>query len=313
MESQKSIISPHAMTSAVAGMMFFAPFVKKNLNSDPLLTPEDKSFIMWYVQVWYANLVFLIIVLITTLWNLFWVNPILSWVITICSFAIYLITLFSLVACANSLSMRNENESIMQKIPQKGLLLKVFMPIVNFAIWFDKKDYNMPYRRLKESILLRTAFIFGTLILGPSLGVGILIILAVRIIMLLLNIDIIPISMKKAVNSLFLCNPWEMMSYISAPIFSKLKKIDYETALKTEKEKYLQWQDFSIWIMLQYILFIWIIYLFYRWMPVSLWANQIILLIAILLRLFRICIFYINKKTFLRIPILSEFISLIFH
>ena len=119
--------------------------------------------------------------------------------------------------------------------------------------------------------------------------------------------------MKKAVNSLFLCNPWEMMSYISAPIFSKLKKIDYETALKTEKEKYLQWQDFSIWIMLQYILFIWIIYLFYRWMPVSLWANQIILLIAILLRLFRICIFYINKKTFLRIPILSEFISLIFH
>jgi hypothetical protein len=51
MESQKLIISSHAMTSAIAGMMFFAPFVKKSLDSDLILTPEDKQFVMGYIQV----------------------------------------------------------------------------------------------------------------------------------------------------------------------------------------------------------------------------------------------------------------------
>jgi hypothetical protein len=65
----------------------------------------------------------------------------------------------------------------------------------------------MPYRRLKESVLLRTFFIFGTLLLGNSFGMGVLIIIAVRIILLMLNVDIVPLSMKKAINSTFSCNP----------------------------------------------------------------------------------------------------------
>jgi hypothetical protein len=136
--------------------------------------------------------------------------------------------------------MWSENESMMKSIPQKGQLLKSFIPIVNFSTRFRKDDYNMPYWRLKESIFLRTFFVFGTLILGQSFGMGVLIIIAVRVILLLLNIDIVPLSMKKALNSYFSCNPGEITSYLFAPIISKITKIDYETVFQREKTKYIQ-------------------------------------------------------------------------
>ena len=313
MESQKSIISSHAMTSAIAGMMFFAPLVKNSLDSDPILTPEDKKFVIWYIQVWYANLTFLLIVLAAALINLFRVNSILSWIITIWSFAVYIITLFSIFACANRLSMWSENESIMQKIPQKGQLLKSFIPIINFSIRFRKDDYSMPYWRLKESIFLRTFFVFGTLLLGQSFGVGVLIIIAARILMLLLNIDIVPLSMKKALNSCFSCNSGEITSYLFAPIISKIKKIDYEIVLQKEKDKYVKWQSFWMWIILQYIMFLWILYLLYSEILYITRVDEIILFVAIFFRLIRVITFYVHKKSLLRIPILSEFTSLIFN
>jgi len=313
MESQESIISSHAMTSAIAGMMFFAPFIKKNLDSDPILTTEDKNFIMWYLQVWYANLAFLIIVLVSTLLNLFWVNSILSWISTIWSFAVFIITIFSLFGCINRLSMRGENESIMQSIPQKGQVFKSFMPILNFSIRFRKDNYNMPYRWLKESVFLWTFFIFGTLILGQSFGVGILIIIAARMIMLLLNIDIIPLSMKKELNSRFTCNPGELMAYLSAPVISKLKKIDYNTVLQKQKDKYVQWQSFWIGAILQYVLFFGALYLLHHEMLYIARSDKIILLVAIVFRLVRVIMFYAHKKSLLRIPILSEFTSLVFN
>jgi len=313
METSSNIISPRAKTSAIAGMMFFAPLVKKNINSDPILTPEDKKFIMWYVQVWYANLTFLLIVIVAVLLNLFRINPILPWVIAIWSFAIYIITVFCLFSCANGLSMWNENESIMQKIPQKGQLFKAFLPIINFIDRFRKNDYNMPYRWLKESTFLRTFFIFGTLLFGVSFGIGVLIIIAARLVMLLLNIDIIPLSMKKMINTHFSCVPGEMMSYISAPIITKVKKMDYENVLQTQKAKYAQWQNFWFWIILQYLLFGAILYLLYRNIDITLSTDQIILLATALLWLLRIIIFYANKKTFLRIPVISEIVWLVFN
>jgi hypothetical protein len=46
MEDQQNTISSQAMLSAVAGMMFFAPFVKHGLNSDSPFSDEEKNFIM---------------------------------------------------------------------------------------------------------------------------------------------------------------------------------------------------------------------------------------------------------------------------
>jgi hypothetical protein len=207
--------------------------------------------------------------------------------------------------------MWSENESIMQKIPHKWQLLKAYTPIINFIFRFHQENYNMPYRRLKESVLLRTTFIFWTLLLGNSLWLGILIIIVVRVILLMLNIDIVPISMKKAINLTFLCNPWEMMAYFSAPIASKIKKSDYETTLQTQKLWYAQWQSLWIWIILQYILFLGVLFLLYRWISISL--DNIILFIAMILWIIRIMTFYLHKNRFQKIPILSEIISLIFH
>ena len=310
METEKNIISSDAKLSAIAGVMFFAPFVKNRIKSEEF-SEDEISFINGYVQVWFLNLIFLVIVLIAAITSTFEASRILTWIITIWSFAIYIISAFSAFACANDLSMRGPNESVNQNIQHKWLLLKSYTPIMNFILRFRQENYNMPYRRLKESILLRTFFIFWTLLLWNSFWMWVLIIIAVRVILLLINIDIVPLSMKKTINSLFSCNPWEIFAYFFAPIVSKIKKIDYETILQTQKQWYAQWQNFWIWIIIQYILFIGIIFLLYRTIRISL--DSVVLFIAMLLRIMRVILFYIRKKTVLKIPILSEIVSLVFH
>lgn len=311
MEDQQNTISSQAMLSAAAGMMFFAPFVKHGLNPDSPFSDEEKNFIMWYVQVWYVNLIFLAIVLITELFNITYIYPVLSWIITIWCFAIYIITVFCVFSCANRLSMRKSDEKIVQDVQNKKGILKAYTPILNFILWFRQENYNMPYWWLKESILLWSCFIFWTLLMWSSFGTWMLIIIIVRVVLLMLNIDITPLSSKKAINWTFLCNPWEIAAYIFAPIVSKLKKADYETILQARKQAYAQWQAFWIWIIIQYPLFIGILYLIYRNVTIS--RVQITLVVAAILWILRIIIFYKYKGTFLKIPILSEIVSLVVH
>lgn len=311
METKESIISSESKLSAIAAVMFFAPFVKNRVKSDPIFTEEERDFIAWYVKVWFVNIVFFTIVLLALIINFFINNWIFSRIITIWSFVIFIILLFSIFACVNNLEIRNKNESIVQNIQHKWQILKFYTPIINFHFRYHQENYNMPYRRLKESVLLWTLFIFWTLLLWNSFGIGILIFIAVRIILLMLNIDIIPISIKKSINSVFSCNPWEIFAYIFTPIISKIKKSDYETILQTKKLEYQQWQSFWMWVIVQYILFIWILFLLHQEIGIS--FDNIILFIALTLWMIRIIIFYIHKKTFLRIPIFSEIVSLVFH
>jgi undecaprenyl pyrophosphate phosphatase UppP len=81
--------------------------------------------------------------------------------------------------------------------------------------------------------------------------------------------------------------------------------------LQTRKQQYIQWQTFWIWIILQYVLFIGILFLLYRWINISLYNATIF--IAVMLWVLRVIIFYKDKWTFLRIPVISEITSLVFH
>ena len=311
MENQQNNISSQAMLSAVVGMMFFAPLLKNSVNNSDF-SEEEKDFIEWYLQVWFVNLTFLIIALAATLMNMFRVHPILPRIITIASFTVYIITIFSLFACANWLTMRKSDEKLVVNIQHKWQLLKSYIPVLNFVLWFRQENYNMPYRWLKESILLRTIFIFWTLLLGNLFWIWVLAVIIVRITLLMINVDIIPLSIKRAINSTFSCNPWEITAYIFSPIVSMIKKADYETILQARKLAYAQWQWFGIWIIIQYVGFVAILYFMYRYSVDISWI-QIVLLSAAIMWLTRIVIFYVYKKTFLRVPILSEITSLVFH
>ena len=44
METTKNDISSQAMLSAVAGLMFFAPFVKRSIERDTSFTQEEKDY-----------------------------------------------------------------------------------------------------------------------------------------------------------------------------------------------------------------------------------------------------------------------------
>ena len=312
MESQQNNISSQTMLSAIVGMMFLAPVINNNIKNNSDFSQEEKEFISWYIKVWYINLLFLIIVLVSTLLSMFYVYPILSWIITIGSLCVFIITTVSLFACISSINMRKSDEKIITDIQHKGQILKTYIPFYNFVLWFRQENYNMPYRWLKESILLRTIFIFWTLLLWNYVWIGILLVILVRILLLMMNVDIIPLSIKKAINSLFSCNPWEIIAYLFSIIISKFKNAEYETILQSRKLSYTQWQSFWIGIIIQYLAFIAILYFIHR-NNIDISWIQIIILIATILWIFRVIIFYKYKKTFLKIPILSEIISLVFH
>ena len=311
MENQENIISSQAKLSAIAEIMFFSPFVKNNVKINPNFSPEEKSFINWYYKIWIFNLIILSIVIIISIINLFQDYTILSWISNIWSIILYITISVPILICINNVGMRKEDEKIKQNITNKKQLLKAYLPILNFKYWFHQENYNMPYRWLKESILLRTIFVFWTLLFWNGIGLTIFLVIVTRIILLLANIDVIPLNVKKAINQLFLCNPWEIMSYFSAYTISKLKNIDYKTSLESEKQKYQQWQKFWIWIIIQYLLFIVAICFIHRWISISI--EYIVLVVAFILRIARIFLFYRNKKTFLKIPIISEIVSLVFH
>ena len=56
MEIEKNIVSPDAKLSAIAWVMFFAPFIKNSIKSD-FFSDYEKNFIWWYIKVWYINLI----------------------------------------------------------------------------------------------------------------------------------------------------------------------------------------------------------------------------------------------------------------
>ena len=311
MENQKNIISSQAKLSTIAEIMFFSPFVKNNVRVNPKFSPEEKSFINWYYKIWIFNIIILIIVIAASIINSLHSHFILSWISKIWSITLYMTIFIPILSCVNNVGMRKEDEKIMQDIQNKRQLLKAYIPILNFKYWFHQESYNMPYRWLKESILLRTIFIFWTLLFWNGVWLTLFLVIVVRIILLCMNIDIIPLNVKKAINQSFLCNPWEIVSCFPAYIISKFKKVEYDTVHETEKQKYQQWQKFWIWIIVQYLLFIATICFIHRWISVSI--EYIILVIAFILRIARIFLFYRNKKTFLKIPIISEIVSLIFH
>ena len=64
----------------------------------------------------------------------------------------------------------------------------------------------------------------------------VLCIILVRFLLLLFNIDIIPLNVKKAINHTFSCNPEEITAYIFSPIITKLRRYDYDTVLNNQKD-----------------------------------------------------------------------------
>lgn len=309
MENQENIISSQAKLSAIAEIMFFSPFVKNNVKTNQNFSPEEKSFINWYYKIWTFNIIMLLIVIIAAIINSFYGNIIFSWISKIWSIILYMTISIPILICINNVGLRGEEEKKIQDIQNKKQLLKAYTPILNFKLWFSQENYSMPYRWLKESNFLRTLFIFWSLLFWNAVWLVIFLAILARVILLLSNVDIIPLNVKKAINSLFLCVPWEMMSFFSAHIVSKLKKIDYELAIQTEKQKYQQWQKFWIWIIIQYLLFIAIICFIHYQIDISI--EYIILLIAVIFWAVRVFMFYRNKKAFLRIPIISEIVSLV--
>jgi hypothetical protein len=95
------------------------------------------------------------------------------------------------------------------------MILKSFLPFYNLKLRYQTANFQTPYWWLKESVLWRTVFSFLTLLLGIQIGTTFLALIVIRVLLLLINIDMLPNNLKRFLNHGFLMHPEEIIGKIT--------------------------------------------------------------------------------------------------
>ena len=295
------------MTAAIAGILFFGPLVKTQNFSN--LDNAEQQFIHGYCKIGITNIGLFIITIITFILGYFYPNEIFTRITTISCGAICLISIVSIFACLNGVQLLDPTDKTVIEIPHKATVFKSFLPFYNTALRYDTPNFQTPYRWLKESILRRTIFSIFTLLLGAKIWMIIIAIILIRMLLLLMNIDIIPNNLKKILNHGFLLHPEEIMGYLSWTITSKIKKSDENKTILLAKQGYSDITVSGFNSFLQYLAFAGILRAIHK--------NQLlnyetwIIIFAGALFLARALLTYRKYKKIPNIPILYEILSLI--
>ncbi|MDR0369026.1 MAG: hypothetical protein LBH96_00360 [Candidatus Peribacteria bacterium] len=298
-------ISNNAMLSALAGILFFAPLIKTNGND---FNPLEQQFIQGYKKVGKLNFALGGLIIGILIIQYFLPNSIRDWILTMIAGIICLISFISSICCINQIQLFDINETQETEIHQKDKVIISFIPLYNRFLRYKSPNFQTPYRRLKESVLWRTIFIFATLLFGYQLGTMIIGILIIRIILLLINKDIIPNNLKKLINHSFLIYPEEIIGYLIGRIKSTYKKSDSSQEINRAKQNYSTPSASHINILLQYLSSIGILVLLIH--PTSIYEISIIA-IALLFWIGKTIMNYLQYQKIPNIPILYELLSLI--
>lgn len=124
----------------------------------------------------------------------------------------------------------------------------------------------------------RTAFSFFTLLFGANVGMFILALIIIRVVLLIMNLDIIPNNLKKFLNHGFLLHPEEITGYLTGriPFLAHLHKPEKKEAtdelqantisttneaIMQAKQNYTNMSASTFNITLQYLSFLGIVWL----------------------------------------------------
>ena len=296
--------------TAIAGILFFSHFIKRSphyLNE----TIENKVFLDHYLKIGEINLIFLIVDLFFLGMNFFVENIILEYGINLLSITILLLSFFAVLFAIGWYQIDfSQNEKL---IPSQ--ILKFFIPFYNVKLWIWETNYEKPSRRLKESILRWTISSFLWIFFWKTLWCIFLTIFWIRLFLLCLKIDIIPLQLKRDINKIFLKFPHEISAYLFYRI-AILKTNHTETEILQQKKLLYQSpipceyatikEKITLWILGIIPIGIFII------THISFKISWIAIFEIIMFLFFYLVFFstfyyqYLNKKMFLRIPFLYE-------
>lgn len=223
---------------AFSAIMFFAPLIKNNIKKDDNLSQEDKSFINWYIKLWYINIILLIITII--LWviqlstNNLIIKKISIWFLI--GLAILLIMWTILVALNKNINPDNDLSNIEWDKNFDKLLY--FIPIYNIYSWYENHEFEWENSTIKCSIILRSIFALSAIfIMNIYLNIFIL---CVILIIALCNMNWIYFwsKWKQTFNNSFSKNPEEIRWYIAGPIYALFNKKELNNNIEEQKKHY---------------------------------------------------------------------------
>lgn len=258
MEEKNQNIGKNIKTEfALSAILFFSPFLKNPLQNNQKLSQEDKSFVYWFIKVWYINIFILILSIICEIIYLKTWNELFKKLATI--ILIILIILISIL-CWFAISNKSINKNKMTQANNE--IFFNFIPIYNIYNRYKKHDFENKNSILKESILLRTIFSIYLIFFQNIIVTFILFFYIIFRIIATVNWIWISEKYSTIMDKLFKKNPEEIrwiISWFILWLFSKdtisekieNKKKDFEYLFKLDNKQ----------IILEYILF-WLIYTF---------------------------------------------------
>lgn len=295
---------------AFSAMMFFAPLIKHNIKTNNNLSLEDKSFINWYIKLWYANITFLAIAIILWIIQITTDNLIIKklsigfLILTAISLIIWTI----LVALNKNINLNNDLSNIEWKQDFDKLLY--FIPIYNIYFWYENHNFEWENSTIKCSILLRSIFALSAVFI-MNIYVNIFI-LCLILIIALCNTNGIQfwVKLKNFFNKSFLKNPEEIRGYVSGPFFSLFNKKWIRNSIDEQKKHYeFLFKTDNKQIIIEYILmFTLCIIGIYFW--ITHWKH--IIVIWDILIILRYLIMIINRKHLPHLPIFKWITNIFF-
>ncbi len=214
---------------SLAAALFFSPLVQYILKRNTRdLSQEERNFVQWYIKFGYLTLLFGVVVIWSGVMNYLVALKILDVTYTVSIFVLLFLLLVSVVSILGDISLLKSGNTPLPMYnvngSRKDILLK-YLPFYNSYLWYQAHSFDIPNRRIKESLLLRTAFLTMNILGSVRWSIIVLIIIIVRIASLMSDIDILPVQRKHYLNTLFSKNPEELWWYITGTLIFLFKSI----------------------------------------------------------------------------------------
>lgn len=272
MEETKAVDTNTKTQLSLAAALFFSPLVHNMLNKNTRdISAQDRDFIRGYIKFGYITLLFWVITIAAWILNYFFALKILSVTYSISIFILILLLVISIVSILSDISLVKWGEYKIESYTiegnKKDIILK-YLPLYNIYLWYTSHSFDIPNRRIKESILLWMLFVILGVLGNIFVSSIILILIIFRVAALMSDIDFLNVSTKKWLNTLFFKNPEEIIWYITGlivylsksfiNIFTKAQVYTLESEIKKEKEIYSRIIDIhnNTNIIIEYILWI---------------------------------------------------------
>ncbi len=206
---------------ALAALCFFSPFVHyflRHMTTD--LSEQERSFISWYIRLWYIILVLGIITLgLQISWYILVFNDTVALLTTLCSLLTIISIIIGIFLVISDIPLTSSmvvwwTHASMLIHQGHTHILPVYLPVYNHYLRYRMHNFTTPHRWTKESLLRRVLVMLISFSGYEFLTILILFIVFLRVVMLSIGIDLISLSIKQRLNTLFTKNIEELRWYL---------------------------------------------------------------------------------------------------